>query len=158
MEKSAIIEGNYRYSLRREWGPGSFALFCMLNPSTADAFEDDATIRRCMAFSKSWGCGALRVVNAFAWRSTDPKALMTAPDPIGPKNDSYILSEAQGATFIVAAWGSNAKLDRAISVMAMLKGLGPVYCLGVTVKGYPKHPLYLPSNTQLVPYSWPLSS
>lgn len=42
-------DGLYRYNLVRDWGTSSDPgmLFVMLNPSTADAGEDDPTIRRC---------------------------------------------------------------------------------------------------------------
>jgi hypothetical protein len=39
--------GQFRYRLFRKWDCGSPLLFIMLNPSTADAEEDDPTIRRC---------------------------------------------------------------------------------------------------------------
>jgi hypothetical protein len=42
--KGAIIEGSYRYRLWRRWEFTSFsgtACFVMLNPSTADAEQDD---------------------------------------------------------------------------------------------------------------------
>lgn len=45
MIKSAIIEGNYRYLLRREWDINAGqTTFVMLNPSTADAVRDDRTL------------------------------------------------------------------------------------------------------------------
>ena len=47
----------------------------MLNPSTADATEDDPTIRACMAFAERWECGWLDVVNLYAFRATDPADL-----------------------------------------------------------------------------------
>ncbi|MCH7984950.1 MAG: DUF1643 domain-containing protein, partial [Chloroflexi bacterium] len=37
----------YRYVLTREFGGDSTCLFIMLNPSSADADQDDPTIRRC---------------------------------------------------------------------------------------------------------------
>lgn len=42
--------GQYRYALSRGgWmGGKGTVLFVMLNPSTADASEDDPTIRRCV--------------------------------------------------------------------------------------------------------------
>jgi hypothetical protein len=49
--------GKYRYWLERKWGPGTPQVFVMLNPSTADASEDDPTIRRCMGFARREGAG-----------------------------------------------------------------------------------------------------
>ena len=71
IERSADLSpcGNYRYSLRRLWDekrPG--VLWVMLNPSTADANADDPTVRRCMGYARSWGCGSIEVVNLCAWR------------------------------------------------------------------------------------------
>lgn len=38
----------YRYALWRRWGSGQYAMFIGLNPSTADEYSDDPTIRRRM--------------------------------------------------------------------------------------------------------------
>lgn len=50
-ESSALISecGRYRYSLTRRFGAGSKLLFVGLNPSTADEYTDDPTIRRLLA-------------------------------------------------------------------------------------------------------------
>jgi hypothetical protein len=47
--------GTYRYELWRRWAEGPHVLFVMLNPSTADAVTDDATIRKCIGYAKRWG-------------------------------------------------------------------------------------------------------
>src|SRR5690606_18576726 len=86
--------GQYRYLLTRPipapfWKPDAGeAVFVMLNPSTADASEDDPTIRRCIGFAKEWGCTGLTVANLYALRSTDPKGLWKHRDPVGPENDA----------------------------------------------------------------------
>lgn len=81
----AAIAGEYRYKLWRVTGaPGtSVALFVMLNPSTADATDDDPTIRRCIRFARDWGHARLLVANLYALRATDPRALSRHPDPVG---------------------------------------------------------------------------
>lgn len=151
-------DGLYRYSLTRTWGArgGAVATFVMLNPSTADAAIDDPTIVRCRNFAKSWGCQGLRVVNLYALRSTDPKGLWLAPDPVGPDNDEWLRSYASDAAVhgwpLVAAWGANAKPARVARVLA-LPGMGDLCALGVTKSGAPRHPLYLQSDTALAP--WP---
>src|SRR5687768_14824465 len=71
--------GTYRYNLTRLWDARLIRVcWVMLNPSTADQHEDDATIRRCIGFSRSWGAGALTVVNLFAFRATQPRDLWAA--------------------------------------------------------------------------------
>jgi hypothetical protein len=54
---------------------GRYLEWMMLNPSTADGTDDDATIRKCMKFARAWGYGGILVVNLLAWRETDSKLL-----------------------------------------------------------------------------------
>ena len=75
----------YRYMLTRVWEPGGCkALFIMLNPSTATEVQNDPTVERCERRARALGFGAFRVLNIFAWRDTDPKAMRAAADPVGP--------------------------------------------------------------------------
>lgn len=84
-------DGRYRYALTRTWRPDAPLLtFVMLNPSTADAYADDPTIRRCIGFARREGAAGIRVANLFAYRATSPAALVgpvdaAADDPrVGP--------------------------------------------------------------------------
>jgi hypothetical protein len=55
---SAVISdcGRYRYLLTRQLDASpKVATFIMLNFSTADARQDDPTIRRCTGFAHRWG-------------------------------------------------------------------------------------------------------
>jgi hypothetical protein len=79
--------------------------FIGLNPSTADETHDDPTVRRCLRFAERWGFERLVMLNIFALRSTDPKALRRAEDPIGPENDAYIADRAAHADLVVCCWG-----------------------------------------------------
>lgn len=151
----ADVEGEYRYRLWRSWAPArGRCVFVMLNPSTADASQDDATIRRCVDFVTRWDFGCLDVVNLYALRSTDPKSLRSHADPIGPRGDIAIEDAVQGARRVVAAWGTNATAARHRSVLAALRRTVPdvLVHLGLTKAGFPRHPLYLPAAT--VPTPW----
>lgn len=93
IKKSAEIspDGMYRYSLERTWDEGKpTVLFICLNPSTADAVEDDATVRRMVSFARQFGGGRLLVGNLFAFRSKNRNDLLKADDPVGPENDKYL--------------------------------------------------------------------
>ncbi|WP_168123973.1 DUF1643 domain-containing protein [Paenibacillus sp. HB172176] len=151
--KDAVIDstGKYRYSLVRHWDSQKpKALFIMLNPSTADADIDDPTIRRCIGFAKSWGCGALEVVNLFAYRATNPDELRMCDDPIGRENDMHIRRAALRADKIILAWGTKGGLlGRNGKVMELLQSFAWVYCLDRSKDGHPKHPLYIPANCEL---------
>ena len=146
--------GAYRYRLWRKWGCGSPLLFVMLNPSTADADVDDATIRRCVGFADREGFGELGVVNLYAYRATAPKDLKRAGYPVGPDNDQHIADAAREAAAVCVAWGSNvAGLERPQIVLPLLRWLGvEPKCLRITRTGYPQHPLMLPSSCMLQPF------
>lgn len=155
---SAILSPceKYRYILTRDvpsvLSLGRPCLFIMLNPSTADANKDDATIRKCMRFAEHWGCDRLTVVNLFALRATDPAGLYGHRDAVGPQNDRYLevqVSRHLTAGIIVAAWGAHPKAQERTSVRDILAGAG-VKCLGTTSEGHPRHPLYVPYSQPLV--------
>jgi hypothetical protein len=149
--------GKYRYTLTRQWEDVGFqrwATWIMLNPSTADAKSDDPTIRRCISFSKSWGCGGLIVLNLFAFRATDPKALSSADDPVGPENDATLRRYCGTSGITVAAWGVHGVLNgRAAAVLSVLSRT-PLRCLGVTKENHPKHPLYVAGSAEPTIYRW----
>lgn len=151
-------DGTYRYMLVR-WlqGHGPAMVFLMLNPSTADANADDPTIRRCIGFANREGARSLVVINLFAFRSTKPDLMFSVPEyNVGPENDNYIRRIAQltPGKRIVCAWGADKRAElRAIHVRRILQEAGAeVLCLGVTAKGMPRHPLYVPAGQPLVPY------
>lgn len=140
---------DYRYLLVRRWAPGPICMFAMLNPSLATEIQDDRTVARCRRFAQREGYGTLVVVNLYALRSPYPKDLKKVSDPVGPDNDDMIGRAAAVADLVVAAWGTNV-LDLARVALAVDRLGKPVYCLGTTKFGYPKHPLYLPADAPLV--------
>lgn len=150
----------YRYRLERCWDPARRRmLFIMLNPSTADAFVLDPTVRRCVGFARREGCGSVEVVNLFALRSTDPKALYEHEDPVGPDNLEQIAEAIDGADILVAAWGAHAGplaetvANQPSAVLDLADEAGKsLLCLGLTQAGHPCHPLYVKAEQPLVTY------
>lgn len=161
--EAAVISDceRYRYWLRRDFGMfGRPIAFVMLNPSTADAEQDDPTIRRCMGFAKAWGGSELIVVNLFALRATKPETLWApqTADPVGPLNDDAIREAGEychgNDGLIVAAWGNHgAFMNRGRDVLERLwQEALPIHYLKMTGAKQPSHPLYLKAD--LRPIEW----
>jgi hypothetical protein len=153
---SAVISpcGQFRYLLRRSWDISRPAVtFVMLNPSTADAEQDDPTIRKCRGFADRLGFGALNVVNLFAFRATKPADLKRAGYQRGPECDEWIARAVRETGNVICAWGSNARgLVRPAEVIDILRGAGmKPTALRLTDDGIPWHPLMLPYDCTLIP-------
>jgi len=153
MVKDALIseDGKYRYWLTRVWdSTRSLVVFIGLNPSTADATVDDPTIRRCIGFAKSWDMGGLVMMNLFAYRATDPKKLKRVADPVGCRNLDLINHFGTGKT-VVCCWGADPMAkDWSKEILKIFNQ--PVFHLGLTKAGHPKHPLYLKKDLKPIPY------
>lgn len=156
--------GKYRYKLIRQWKESDeskgYVNFVMLNPSTADANEDDPTVLKCVAFAKHWGYGGIIITNAFAFRTSKTAILFDNQsrgiDNVGPENYEYIKDAKEKSDKIVLGWGDTIAVD----VKQLKEILGSdVYCLGEpTKKGNPRHPnpqmQHLPIETPLKKYNW----
>lgn len=151
--RSATISpcGRYRYTLERGWSSNLPLTFVMLNPSTADASEDDPTIRRCIAFARRENAGGIVVVNLFALRATEPRVLQSVEDPFGSDNHMVLDGVLAARNRIVCAWGAQPIAYEPSVVfrrLASVKGV-QLSCLGRTMGGYPRHPLYLRADQPL---------
>jgi len=147
MDRRAVFSADrkFRYLLSRKWDEGPILAFVGLNPSTANEQTDDPTVRRCIAFAKAWGYGAVHVVNLFALVSSEPAILFTAPCRIGPDNDQYLARLAAHGDKVIAAWGNHGAdyKDRVAAVLDILTNCRDVYCLSKNKTGQPIHPLYV---------------
>ncbi len=156
MIREAVVSDDqkYRYALYREWEDDPFAPlrvlnFVMLNPSKADGSVDDPTVRKCIGFAKLNGYNAVRVVNLFAFRATDPKELQkeytNGGDVVGPLNDTYV-QELPTEETVVVAWGATFQKETFIRrrIRETLKILNrKLWCLNKTKDGHPSHPVML---------------
>lgn len=155
---SAIISpcGKYRYRLDRQVGmEGPVYAFFGINPSTADATEDDATVRKWIGFTKTWGGSRFIVGNVFAYRATDVKVLATVEDPFGDAIGDHVTDILTEADILVPCWGNTSKvppkLQYAFDVLldALVSSGKPVRHFGLTKAGDPMHPLMLGYDTKL---------
>jgi hypothetical protein len=103
-----------------------------------------------MRFAQSWGYGGVVLANLFAFRTTSPHVLTRVPDPIGPENDAWMIRLRAAADLAVAAWGNGGSLQNRAAVVA--EPLGPLHCLGRTLSGAPRHPLYVSADAE--PLEW----
>ena len=136
--------GTYRYQLWRIWDATKpLVLWIMHNPSTADAKQDDPTIRRVTGFTKAWGYGGFYVGNLFPYRATDPKELLNKPfEKVAPlENFKHINEMKSKCGLYVLAYGN-----------PIIEDATPEWfdddwmALNLTKSGNPCHPLYLKSD------------
>jgi hypothetical protein len=159
---SAILSpcGLYRYRLERNvGGTGPVYAFFGINPSTADASVDDATVRKWIGFTKVWGASRFIVGNAFAYRATDVRELANVEDPFGEDIGEHVTDIIQDADILVPCWGNTTKVPPRLQstfdvLLDALRSSGkPVKHFGLTKAGDPKHPLMLAYTTKLTLWS-----
>ena len=144
----------YRFSLYRRWAElGPEVLFICLNPSTANEYFDDPTVRRCISFARAWGFRGMWLGNLFALVTTDPEKLYKPEiyevfDPVGRGNNLVLKVMARRCAKVVYAWGNHGHIaNRSRQVVDMI---GPGWCFGINKTGEPRHPLYQARNAQLI--------
>lgn len=146
--------GTYRYRLHRWLGQegrdSGQVCFVMLNPSTADAQNDDPTIRRCKGFAA--GYRSLAVVNLYAFRSAYPADLKRAAFPVGDDNNYWISDTLEESDLIICAWGQCGPIkERPAQIVTLLAPhMDRVRVLGYTKGGEPRHPLYMSKGAPLL--------
>lgn len=131
--------------------------FALLNPSVADAFRPDPTVKRCCGFALALGADVVQITNANALRSTDPSNLYKLTDGMrgdDAANNREIVLACTGAFRVIAGWGKHGALgNRGDVVRRMLAAEGiRLHHLGLNNDGSPKHPLYLKGGT--IPVEW----
>lgn len=152
----------YRHTLTRTWDDTRPPLiFVMLNPSKADADRDDPTVLRCMSFARREDRGGIVVVNLFTLCATDPAVLLRSKHPVDVDGDAELTATFRAAGelghTVVAAWGNHKMaVDRGRAVRNRARVLDvPLWCLGFTHNGAPRHPLYVRGDAELRPYGLP---
>lgn len=145
--------GQYRYLLTREWNSSLPQLtFVGLNPSKADEYSDDNTIRKLVKLADRNGYGSILVVNCFPLIETDSKKLLAVPQDELDRNMVYL--QAHSKHPIVLGWGDH-ELVKLSGMEDKLRTMIPVaYCFAINKSGTPKHPLYLKDSSVLMEYRW----
>ena len=138
----------YRYSLKRIWDNDKpKVLFIMLNPSLADNYQDDPTIRRLIKFAKLYGYGGFYVGNLFSYITSYPKDLVDKDLSFCNKNLKEIRKMISLSKEVVYGWGNSFEEPDWLK-----KIISNPKCFGKNKNKTPKHPLYLSYNHKLVNY------
>lgn len=166
-------DNRYRYLLGRMWDSyfdhgeawrdreptRPLWVYCMLNPSDA-RIEDDPTVRKCIGFAKRGGAGGVLIVNAMAYSTPYPKALVDAArggvDVYGEHNTAAIQWATSRPALLgrhIAAWGNVPPKVRPLA----RRGIGEFMiceadCFGMNADGSPRHPLMLGYDTPIIRY------
>lgn len=137
---------------------GKWINYLMLNPSTADEFETDATVERCVRRAmRHQDCVGITVTNLFAYMATDPEEMKRVGEAaIHPENDHEIITAVSTSAYTICGWGNHgAHLGRAAKVLAMLQEAEldhKLFALAVNGTGEPQHPLYIPYTVSPMPF------
>ena len=162
--------GSYRWILKRELISGEkTVIFIGLNPSKANSVNNDNTLKRIINFCSRWNYKNVYVINLFGLISKSPYQLSKSKDPVGENNDLITLKALE---FWVKnlncdlwlGWGDKGKLfsrdNRVINLIRNFSKLDSnennysrrILSLGLTQKGNPRHPLYMPNESFLKPF------
>lgn len=150
----------YRMALWRIWDRNKpLLLVGMLNPSTADHRKNDPTILRVIFFAKAHVYGGVIVVNAYAFRSSQPAEMFAAADPHGPLNRDAIAQACALCDAVWLAFGAQAGEGGYRLWQQVIAHHSKVYCLGTSQDGSPKHPLArgkhrIPDDARFQPFQY----
>ena len=161
---------SYRWILKRELLSGKkTVVFIGLNPSKADSVNNDRTLVRIVNFCSRWNYKNIYIINLFGLISKSPLLLSNSKDPIGEKNDLITLKLLEFWSQNIncdlwLGWGDKGNLySRDRVILKLIKKLSNlksnennhskrILSLGVSKKGNPRHPLYLPKESFLKPF------
>jgi len=120
-----------------------------LNPSTADAYDDDPTIESLIRILTHNGYGALYMTNLFALISPEPEDLRSCPNPI-QDNDKWLLEVMDYSHSHILCYGN---FKQAVYRAKFIKKIIPnPLCLGKNKNGTPVHPLYKKATTPIIKF------
>lgn len=151
-------DNKYRYALGTT---GSNSLLCFgVNSSTAEPGNLDPTVTKVSKIAAAQGYDSWIMFNLYPQRATEPEDMeQTCNKEQHGKNVAAIEKYVKENAVIVAAWGDIIETRPYLfeclqDIVNKLKGKHIRWLqLGdVTVKGNPRHPLYVKTDTPLQPF------
>ena len=159
---------SYRWILKRELSSGTkTVVFIGLNPSKANSNNNDRSLLRIINFCSVWNYKNIYIINLFGLISKFPYQLLRSKDPIGENNDLITLKALEFwwkniDCDLWLGWGDKGKLYRRdLVILKLIKNLSNaglnknsrrLLSLGISKKGSPRHPLYMPKESFLKPF------
>ena len=160
---------SYRWILKRELLCGKKTLvFIGLNPSKANSINNDRTLIRIINFCSRWNYKNIYLINLFGLISKSPSQLSKNKDQVGKYNDLITITALEFWRKNIncdlwLGWGDKGKLyKRDLKVLEIIKNLSNfnsnenfskrILSLGLSKKGNPLHPLYMPNESFLRPF------
>ena len=145
----------------------------MKNPSSADQYHADTTIRRVEEYVHRNFRSAARliVLNLFAYRATDPstvektRRLSGLESIVGDGNDAAITAAVQASDHVILGWGARSGIDQSDyerRILRLAEILQPHrrrlwHVRDLMINSHPRHPLQWAygSPKERLPSSWP---
>ena len=158
---------SYRWILKRELLSGKKTIiFIGLNPSRANSYYNDRTLTRIINFASRWSYKDIYIINLFGLVSKSSLQLSKSNDPTGGNNDLITLKSLEfwrknNNCDLWLGWGDKGQLNgRDRKVLKLIKNYSylksnennyskSVFCLGLSKKGNPRHPLYMSNQSCL---------
>tara|TARA_Y100001968_G_scaffold198565_1_gene182152 strand:+ start:845 stop:1366 length:522 start_codon:yes stop_codon:yes gene_type:complete len=158
---------SYRWILKKELLAGKkTVVFIGLNPSKGNSSKNDRTLIKIINFCSRWNYKNIYIINLFALISKSPRQLSKSKDPIGGNNNLITLKLLEfwwenTNCDLWLGWGDKGQLNgRDLEVKKLIKNLSNlklnknnyskrVLSLGLSKKGNPRHPLYMPNQSFL---------
>ena len=141
-----------------------------MNPSIANSKNNDRTLTRIINFCSQWDYKIVYIINLFALISKSPFELRRSYEPVGKNNDLITFKALDfwirnGNCDLWLGWGDQGVLKgRDQKVIEMIKNISTLnskknmfsktpLALGISKKGNPRHPLYIPNGSLLMPFN-----
>jgi hypothetical protein len=147
----------YRYTLTRTWesGEGQVCWVC-LNPGSKPDHINSPTRTAIIHFSQKAGFRELILVNLYAAKTPYSRLLYKIDYPKGVDNDWFVEQAIKASDEVVFAWGGFS-FEGAAEPPSDAEGFArrwkkEPWCLGRTLSGAPRHPLYADKRSILQPY------
>jgi hypothetical protein len=148
MTKGAVVKGDRRYQLWRIWdNKQPLLLYILLNPSNANAVLDDRTVSKLVRISKELDYGGFYLGNLHSFVTPYPSVLKDNIIKDDPLNLVHLKKMIEKCERIVLGWGNSGDKPQWLG-----KIVKQTFCFGLNQNRSPKHPLYLPYNSQLIPF------